>query len=144
MSFRVDTYILPISPRVCKNTARSTKNTVAFWNVRTKSRLFTQLADLADESSCMQREKRSRACKLYDAYRIIALYRERFDVCRFAKVKVNKKTPSLSGTFERSHGIFHKHREVKRPRSTKNTAAFWNVRTKRIKPIQTGSTFTTL
>ena len=34
-------------------------NTVAFWNVRTKSRLFTLLADwnLADESSCMQREK---------------------------------------------------------------------------------------
>ena len=58
----------------------------------------------------MRREKRSRACKLYDAYRIIALYRELFDVCRFAstptyrlfhhesartprgqKVKVNKK-----------------------------------------------------
>ena len=58
----------------------------------------------------MQREKRSRACKLYDAYRIISLYRELFDVCRFAstptyclfhhesartprgqKVKVNKK-----------------------------------------------------
>ena len=34
-------------------------NTAAFWNVRTKSRLFTQLADwnLADESSCMQWEK---------------------------------------------------------------------------------------
>ena len=79
-------------------------NTVAFWNVRTKSRLFTQLVDLnlADESSCMQREKRIRACKLYDAYRIIALYRELFDVCRFAKVNVKKK----------------------------NTVAFWNVRTK--------------
>ena len=61
--------------RVCKkNTARSKgqkvkvnkTNTAAFWNVRTKSRLFTQLADwnLADESSCIQREKRSRACKL--------------------------------------------------------------------------------
>ena len=32
----------------------------------------------------MQREKRSRACKLYEAYRIVALYRELFDACRFA------------------------------------------------------------
>ena len=83
----------------------------------------------------MQGEKRSRACKLNDAYRIAALYRELFDVYRFAsiptyslfrhesartprgqKVKVNK-TPLLSGTFERSHGVFHKHREVKRSRS---------------------------
>ena len=61
------------------------------------------------------------ACKLYNAYRIVALYREPFDVFRFAststyrlfhhesartprgqKVKVNKtkQTPSLSGTFE--------------------------------------------
>ena len=57
-------------------TSRSTKkNTAAFWSVRTKSRLFTQPADrnLAEESPCIQREKRSRACKLYDAYRIIAL-----------------------------------------------------------------------
>ena len=77
----------------------------------------------------MQRDKRSRACKLYDGYRIVALYREHFDVFRFAststyrlfhhesartprgqnvkvKVKVKgkvnktKQTPSLSGTFE--------------------------------------------
>ena len=44
MSFRVDTYISPISPRVCQNTARSNgqkvkvnkRNTAAFWNDRTK------------------------------------------------------------------------------------------------------------
>ena len=144
----------------------------------------------------MQREKRNRACKLCDAYRLVALYREPFDVFRFAStstyrlfhnesakntarskgqgqqnkhrrfrersnevtpfhpasrlkssrrkfvhpagknvaVHVSYKThiaslhyienfstyivsrrsrsPPLSGTFERSHGIFHKHREV--------------------------------
>ena len=34
----------------------------------TRPRIFTLLADrnLADECSCMQREKRSRACKLYN------------------------------------------------------------------------------
>ena len=109
MSFRGDTYISPIMIRVYKNTASSKgqkvkinkTNTAAFWNVRTKSRLFTQLADLnlADERSFIQREKRCRACKLYDAYCIVALYRELFDVCRFVKVKVKK-----------------------------NTVAFWNVR----------------
>ena len=112
---------------------------------RNTSPIFNLLADwnLADECSCMQREKRSRACKLYDAYRIVALYRELFDVCRFAstptyslfrhesartpggqKVKRSRltKTPSLSGTFERSHGIFHKHREVKRSKGQGQTS----------------------
>ena len=86
----------------------------------------------------MQREKRSRARKLYDAYCIAALYRELFDVCRFASIPTyslfrhesartprgqnvkrsrSTKPPLLSGTFERSHGVFHKHREVKRSRS---------------------------
>ena len=35
----------------------------------------------------------------------------------FREGQGKKKTPPLSGTFERSHGIFLKHREVKRSRS---------------------------
>ena len=103
-------------------------------------------------------EKRSRACKLYEAYRIVPLYRELFDVCRFAstptyrlfhhesartprgqKVKRSrstKQTPPLSGTFERSHGIFHKHREVKRSKGQGQPSfPAKYVKTRRFEPV---------
>ena len=88
----------------------------------------------------MQREKRSRACKLYDAYRIIALYRELFDVCRFAS------TPPISiGGVYISIAYFttslQKHREVKRSRSTKTpplSGTFERRGSNRFKPDQTG------
>ena len=88
----------------------------------TRPRIFTLLADwnLADECSCLQREKRSRACKIYDAYRIIALYRELFDICRFAS------TPTYS-LFRRKSARTPRGQKVK---VNKNTVAFWNVRTK--------------
>ena len=71
-----------------------------------------------------EREKRSRACKLCDAYRIVALYREPFDVFRFASISIYRLFYHESAkNTARSKG-----QKVKVNKT--NTAVFWNVRTK--------------
>ena len=51
---------------------------------------FTMLAnrDLTVECPCMQRDKRSHACRQYNTYRIITLYRELFVVCRLMSTPI--------------------------------------------------------
>ena len=52
---------------------------------------------------------------LHIAYNDKSLHEHR--EVKMSKGQGIKKTPPLSGTFKRSHGIFHKHCEVKRSRS---------------------------
>ena len=110
MSFRVDTYIPPISPRAYMNTARSKGQ---------------QCINTAAPASCVCFTPA--ACPYLVLHAVHVMFtcyaravhvlcvRTGSNLFKSTRSKGQQKTPPLSGTFERNHGIFHKHREVKRP-----------------------------